>query len=436
MNKKFWAETFLVILIATLLLTSRPAEATEVPWHRDPASMWRQDVLENPLGKQTNETLGVTDVNLSEWVGNASQFMIINAFTLVAGKEALVGGRAGGVLGTTAAMADGVLQNPPNLKTMAYVKRTLANNIFSPRPAYAATGFDYLDTIREIWSAMRNVSYAFMAVIIVVMGFMVMFRYHIDPRTVMTFTAALPRIVISLVLVTFSYPLAGFLIDITRVFKALIDATFRGAPFARMISIEPFQIIGAFLDNFIPISVITPLSFFLKGNIYLGGTGISATFIALVISVIALVVAFMLFFTLVFRYAGIFVQVIFAPLAFLWGALPGQEDTITNWFKSFAVNVLSFPVIYFMVNLANYIGNESLGRPMPMPGDIGWSSWPGIVETNVGGLVSFGILVAATKVPAALEDIFAVTPSPGVARAGVEPTKIAAKIPIIGSLLK
>jgi len=439
MKKKIWFEVFLTSTVIFFLLFSGSVSAAEI--RPSPGGvLWRQDVLENPLGKQTNETLGVTDVNLSEWVGNAIQFSIINGVTVLAGKDVLVGGQASGVLGQTMAMNTGMLKSPPDLQTMAYLKNTLADNILFPRPVYAKTGAQYLNTIVGIWDAVRNISYSLTAVILVVMGFMVMFRYRTDPRTVITFVTALPRIVISLVLITFSYALAGFMIDLGILLKHVFDSTFGGLfrPYGGMIPIEPFHVMTSFIDSFASLSFLDPKAWLLgKSNIYLGGTGISSAFIALILTIIAVAVAFYLFFILIFRYAGIFVQVIFAPLAFLWGALPGQEDTITGWFKSFAVNVLTFPVIYFMVSLANYIAEftKPADANMPIPEDLGWSpafKVPG-TEIDIGGLVAFGILVAATRVPAALEDALAIRRPPP---SGVAPMKLAAKIPVIGSLFK
>lgn len=428
-------KVFLLFLVALSLFLPKPAAALV---KADPGGdMWRQDILENSLGKQTNETLGVDATNLSEWVGDATQYLIINGATLMVGKEALVGGQVSGLLGRTMAMTTGILQSPPDIQTTAYLKRTLGNNIFSPQQAYAQTGVDYISSIVSIWAIVRNISYSLAAIILVILGFMVMTRQHIDPRTVITFTAALPRIIVSLILITFSYPLAGFIIDLGRVLKSLIDTSFSALNPSGLVPIEPFHLMDHFLGAFVSANPFDVKSWLLgRSNIYIGGTGISSTLIALVLSVVALVVVFMIFFTLIFRYAGIFIQVIFAPLAFLWGALPGQEDTITGWFKSFAVNVLCFPVIYLMVNLADYIARSSQNMNFSMPAGLGWSTAFQVGATDIGGLVAFGVLVATTKVPAALEDMFAVTPSSGVARAGVEPTKIASKIPVIGGFFK
>jgi len=43
---------------------------------------------------------------------------------------------------------------------------------------------------------------------------MIMFRIKINPQTAITIQLALPKLIITLLLITFSYAIAGFMIDI------------------------------------------------------------------------------------------------------------------------------------------------------------------------------------------------------------------------------
>ena len=336
-----------------------------------------------------------------------------------------------GALGVMGGLVGSALEGPPDLKPTAFLRQELADNIFSARTAQAATadkrGTEFFEPVRSIWTLFRDLAYAFMAVILTVLGILVMTRRRIDPRTTMTVSAALPRVAIAIILIAFSYPLAGILFDLARVLKGLIDSVFADI-FAvvglNLVPVEPFQV-------FINIANTIKIT-----QLYTGGSGIFALLVALVIIVSLFVISFSLFFTLVIRFANLFVQVIFAPFAFLWGMIPGQEDHVSRWFRSFLVNTLSFPVIYFLINFALLI--TELGRSgfeFGLPPGLGAESWYG-TERNIAGFVAFGIVLAATKVPEMLEDAFQVTPSAHVARAGVEPTKIASRIPVIGGLFK
>lgn len=92
----------------------------------------------------------------------------------------------------------------------------LGDNFGITKKAYAQTegyGFGSLSPLLPIWQVMRNLAYLIIVLIIILIGLGIMFRFQIDPRTVMTIQNQIPKIVIGLVLITFSYAIAGFLID-------------------------------------------------------------------------------------------------------------------------------------------------------------------------------------------------------------------------------
>lgn len=103
---------------------------------------------------------------------------------------------------------------------------------FIPKTVNAqGIGFSGLNVLLPIWKAFRNVAYAMLAVILIIIGFMVMFRKKIDPKTVVTVQNAIPRVVIALLLVTFSYAIVGVMIDLmyfTIVLAASIIVTAAG----------------------------------------------------------------------------------------------------------------------------------------------------------------------------------------------------------------
>jgi hypothetical protein len=94
----------------------------------------------------------------------------------------------------------------------------LSNAGFIPK-SYAAeasggTGFASLAGIKGIWLLFRNFVMLLMVLVIVAIGFMIMFRAKINPQTVISIENSLPKIVIALLLITFSFAIAGFLIDL------------------------------------------------------------------------------------------------------------------------------------------------------------------------------------------------------------------------------
>ena len=117
----------------------------------------------------------------------------------------------GGAIGVMGKMIS-VLYTPP-LHSGDYFNH-LAQNFGIAKPAYAqGTGFEGLKPLLGLWTAFRNIVYLIFTIVFVVIGLAIMFRIKIDPRTVMTIQNQIPKIIIGIVLVTFSYAIAGFLID-------------------------------------------------------------------------------------------------------------------------------------------------------------------------------------------------------------------------------
>jgi hypothetical protein len=119
----------------------------------------------------------------------------------------------GGALGSMTSMI-AVLYTPP-LHTSDFI--AYAGNSFGlAKPIYAQAngiGFTGLTPLLHAWVVFRNVVYLLFVFIFILIGLAIMMRIKIDPRTVMTIQNQIPKIIISLILVTFSFAIAGFLID-------------------------------------------------------------------------------------------------------------------------------------------------------------------------------------------------------------------------------
>lgn len=106
------------------------------------------------------------------------------------------------------------LTHPP-ASGIGWVRDSLANAGFTPK-AYAAEGIGFggIKPFINLWKVFRDVSYMLLVIILIAIGFMIMFRMKLNPQTVISIENALPRIVIALLLITFSFAIAGFLIDL------------------------------------------------------------------------------------------------------------------------------------------------------------------------------------------------------------------------------
>lgn len=112
--------------------------------------------------------------------------------------------------------------NPP-ASGVYYAYDTLQNAGFVPK-AYAAEGIGFasLKPLMSIWKAFRNVAYLILVIVLIAIGFMIMFRMKLNPQTVISMENTLPKIIVSMILITFSFAIAGFLIDLMYFGIALI----------------------------------------------------------------------------------------------------------------------------------------------------------------------------------------------------------------------
>ncbi len=125
---------------------------------------------------------------------------------------------SGGVLGTATSLIGMLYTNPP-VRTADYIG-SLGEQFGTVKEAHAqviGSGAQVLSPILKLWQVSRNISYVIMIIIFVVIGIMIMFRHKINPQTVITAQAALPGLVIGLIMITFSFFLAGLVSDMAFV---------------------------------------------------------------------------------------------------------------------------------------------------------------------------------------------------------------------------
>jgi hypothetical protein len=306
--------------------------------------------------------------------------------------------------------------------------------------AYAApTGRSDIfgDTILRFWEAARNLAYLVFIIIIVVIGLMIMFRSKLDPRTTVTATAAIPGLIVALILITFSSALATFMINIGQ----LIEEAIKNIMLGSIITSQP--LISGGISHSVGFTIGDILNRYLlfpcKHLINLGGgTGgaVAAILLDLIIAVGLLIVAIQVFFMLFMRYLYILVKPLYGPFTFLLGGLPGRSSTSVGWFKSYAADILTFPLVLLLLNLGSAMLDSGVGTN---PGNnIGQNGDPfGIIEhgADLTSLVVLGILIMCTKVPHFLEVALNTKPDPHIEKGGAQTKDITSKVPFIGGLL-
>ncbi|MFA5026234.1 MAG: hypothetical protein WC503_07065, partial [Candidatus Shapirobacteria bacterium] len=181
----------------------------------------KQSAIKNGTGLEswTDEAMGSNMMSLfTGMVGEIPE----DIFTVDASKPSFARKYIpGGAFGTMNNMI-AVLNNPP-ASGIDYIAQVKDN--FLGKPAYAqGVGFQGLQFLLPLWRGFRNAVYVFASIIFVVIGLMIMLRVKISPQAVVTVQSAIPQLITTLILVTFSYAIAGLVIDISNFILALVVA--------------------------------------------------------------------------------------------------------------------------------------------------------------------------------------------------------------------
>ncbi|OGM56200.1 hypothetical protein A3E46_00665 [Candidatus Woesebacteria bacterium RIFCSPHIGHO2_12_FULL_46_16] len=279
-----------------------------------------------------------------------------------------------------------VLVEDRPLSGITYVKNIARKfHLIPEAKAQEGFGFGRLDPILPIWKTTRNFAYALFVLTAIIFSFMIMFRVKISPQTIITVQSALPKLVVAAILVTFSYAIAGFLVDLMYVFIGLVSlffspqdpvATFELLTKGILISGNLYSgIFGPFLVYLLAVLIVLAVVLFSELGLLgifvaVGSLFVSAAFAtgatgggAIVIFGLLLILVFFVLLLLILwhfarailmlirAFANILLLTIFAPLQITLGTLIPSFG-FGSWVKSLAGNLMVFPVTGFMIMLA------------------------------------------------------------------------------------
>jgi hypothetical protein len=266
-------------------------------------------------------------------------------------------------------------------------------------PAYAqgvGLGFASLSPILEMWKLFRNIAYFFFVLVILAIGFMIMFRQKIG-QTAVTAQQAIPNVIVALITVSFSYAIAGFMIDIMYLIMFFFVGVFNvdqslisdGIITLGLKSIgEQFTDTWNAFDNLIcstlPVSCnIGTTDAAAQANDALGFSSIGGLTIAVIISVAILISIFRLFFEMIKTYITIVLSIVTAPLLLMLNAIPGR-NTFGKWVQNLIGNLAAFPIVLLIFTMFGKIQEISFQEGGFNPPYVFYSANPQAIVSILG----------------------------------------------------
>lgn len=378
----------------------------------------------------------------------------------------------GGAVGELTYLTSAILSTPPTSTTeyLADIGKNLGiKYVYAQNEDVSGSGANIIKPIKNLWIAFRNLAYIIFTIVFLIIGFMIMFRQKLNPQTVISVQSAIPGLIISLILITFSYLISALVIDIMFLAMQLFAQFFIQAA-KNVFPIQEFatssNVFNMFTssirigDNVSDVaSGTTDLfkSLNLVGNIGIVGFAISAIMgllltvltagfawpVALVglglggaapvvvdqiggavagalipaILTIALAIQFFrLVFKLLSSYIMLLITTILGPMFILVGSVPGKASGMTGfWLKNLFGHALVFPGVFAVFLFAGAIlatDTELWKASLPLFG--------GLKPTLLRVLIAYGIILGSPAVPDVIKKLVGAQDIGEIGKTGIQ----------------
>lgn len=345
----------------------------------------------------------------------------------------------------------------------------IASNFGLTKPVYAqGTGFTNLSSLMQLWIRIRDLSYLFFVLIFVIIGFAIMLRIKIDPRTAMSIQNQIPRIIISILLITFSYAIAGVLVDFMWVTtytginiltngvtcqngggnsmtsvatQNLLDTPFQymnqllGCPFntglnnhlgieelARRVGYSVADIItrvvwgilghGDFAPNCSGVNFLTNFDDCVAWGFFNIIRGIINVLAMLIFIIAILVQLFRIWLELIKAYIYSVLYTLVAPLWILLGLVPGAKGYgFGSWMRHMVFSLIIYPFTAFLFVIAIVIANDPNVTTKTYDPNSGALFVPPLVanpniENNIGYILALAVILITPQAVAMMREVF------------------------------
>jgi hypothetical protein len=359
--------------------------------------------------------------NLGSWVGREESYnglipQIIYTFgditqgtTEVVDADSGVVEIKGSLLVASNDLIVNTYENTDQLSGIDYMAETLEDAGVVQKVEAQAPGAVTFKPVLEIWKVVRNVSLGFVVLIGLVLAVMILLRVR-QGQGYVTILNALPKIIIAVLLILFSYSIAGFIVDLSNVAEKTGVSLFFNDKFLSQTeyldrlpsetpNYYPANIFGPMgqdeikekydyeEDNIQDFNIFRLISVFTEyktwgsvdceegggtcplsvrdiirspTNIGLIDTGLDLVekvpaeeLLGLIITIVIITGVLKVFFALIENFTKMILYTIFAPVVFLF--YPLSPGVAMSWFRYFLASSLLFPAAFLMMFLAAII---------------------------------------------------------------------------------
>jgi len=215
-------------------------------------------------------------------------------------------------------------------------------------------------------------AYLIMVILLIASGFLIMFRVKINPQTIVSLQTMIPKLIITMLLVTFSFAIAGLVIDMIYVIlvtfsgflslNGLVDAPVKLSSFLTTSGFGQYAA-AQMLNSVIWAFLISGLFFILGLLAIFTIPGLIAPFmiisavIGIVFFVFWLIILGRIFIMLIKAYVMLILQICIGPLQIMLDLIPGQKG-FSPWLTGIISNASVFVVVPIMFVIQHILSGD------------------------------------------------------------------------------
>jgi len=320
-----------------------------------------------------------------------------------------------------------------SISGVGYVK-SLSQKISPITTVKAAddVGLNAGESVLKLWKITRDISFSLLVFATIIIAFMIMFRVKINPQTVITIQSAIPKMVVSLILITFSYAIAGLVIDLMYVVIGLIATIISTGGLS---GYSPPDLFEQFLTRNSGFGIMYSYWWHFLANAVLSVANSGKQWWAGILLVIFAIVSLFamlwwsikIIIVMIKNFAMLMITIVLGPLQILLGTITNKSG-FGAWLKQITSYVAVYPVLVIMIFFSFFFLKQGMNVPMevaentpfhPMKAVIGAApsfNPPFSIGTSGGEsqliwvFISFFVFSQITKVVELVQSLFAGKP--------------------------